>query len=152
MRRSEKEILDKPTLEKIISESIVCRIGLSDGNKPYIVPVCFGYEEGIFYFHSALEGRKIGILKNNNQVCLQFETNLEVKSGTTACEWSMKYKSVIAFGKAVLIEEIEEKKKALQIIMNQYTEGSFTFSEESVRKTAVFKVLIEKMTGKQSGY
>ena len=64
----------------------------------------------------------------------------------------MKYQSIIGFGKATFIEGPEEKKDALGIIMAQYSDRQFQFPEKEVNATAVFKVEIESMTGKQSGF
>ncbi len=58
MRRDDREITDLLEIESILYHAIVCRIGLTDGNEPYVVPVSFGYEEGTIYFHSAPEGKK----------------------------------------------------------------------------------------------
>ena len=59
MRRKEKEIIEKSEIEAVIHKSIVCRVALSDGNIPYIVPVCFGYQDNTIYVHGFLEGRKV---------------------------------------------------------------------------------------------
>jgi nitroimidazol reductase NimA-like FMN-containing flavoprotein (pyridoxamine 5'-phosphate oxidase superfamily) len=61
MRRKEKEITDKAVIESIILSSSVCRLALSEDNQPYIIPLCFGYEENTLYFHSAPEGKKLGL-------------------------------------------------------------------------------------------
>ncbi|MFC1532217.1 pyridoxamine 5'-phosphate oxidase family protein [Thermodesulfobacteriota bacterium] len=63
MRRKEKEITKKSEIEAVINKALVCRVGLSDNNFPYIVPLCFGYQDNTIYIHGALEGRKIDILK-----------------------------------------------------------------------------------------
>ena len=81
MRRREKEITDESTLESIILASLVCRLALSDGNQPYIVPLCFGYQDKTLYFHSALEGKKIDIIKHNQNVCFEFDLVL-VRAGS----------------------------------------------------------------------
>ena len=150
MRRSEKEITDKLAIEKIINASLVCRLALSDGNQPYIVPLCFGYQDKTLYFHSALEGKKIDILKKNNRTCFEFDVNSEIIKAEKACKWGMKYQSVIGFGKAVLVENIAEKKKALNIIMNHYSDRDFQFTDKAIKKIAVIKIEIEGMTGKHS--
>jgi uncharacterized protein len=150
MRRSEKEITDKLAIEKIINASLVCRLALSDGNQPYIVPLCFGYQDRTLYFHSALEGKKIDILKKNNRTCFEFDVNSEIIKAEKACKWGMKYQSVIGFGKAVLVESIAEKKKALNIIMNHYSDRDFQFTDKAIKKIAVIKIEIERMTGKHS--
>jgi len=150
MRRSEKEITDKLAIEKIINASLVCRLALSDGNQPYIVPLCFGYQDRTLYFHSALEGKKIDILKKNKRTCFEFDVNSEIIKAEKACKWGMKYQSVIGFGKAVLVENIAEKKKALNIIMNHYSDRDFQFTDKAIKKIAVIKIEIEGMTGKHS--
>ena len=94
MRRKDKEITDESEIESIIRNSLVCRLGLADNSTPYIVPLCFGYKDNRLYFHSAKEGRKIEILKRNNEVCFEFDDNLEVKAGKAACDWGMNFQEV----------------------------------------------------------
>jgi nitroimidazol reductase NimA-like FMN-containing flavoprotein (pyridoxamine 5'-phosphate oxidase superfamily) len=150
LRRKEKEITDKSEIESIIRKSLVCRLGLADDGSPYIVPLCFGYKDNSLYFHSAKEGRKIEILKRNNDVCFEFDDNLEVQAGKAACDWGMKYRSVIGYGRASFIEDPGEKRKALDIIMRQYADGDFKYSEKAFGKALVIKVEIQSMTGKKS--
>jgi nitroimidazol reductase NimA-like FMN-containing flavoprotein (pyridoxamine 5'-phosphate oxidase superfamily) len=72
--------------------------------------------------------------------------------GQEACDWGMRYQSVIGFGQAVILDDMEEKRRGLEIIMRQYSDRSFLFLEDSVARITVIKVAIESMTGKQSGY
>lgn len=150
MKRSEKEITDKSAIEAIINSSLVCRLSLSDGEQPYIVPLSFGYQDKTLYFHSAPEGRKIDIIKKNNRICFEFDVNTEIIKAEDACKWGMKYQSVIGFGKAVFVENIEEKQKAFNIIMNHYSNRIFQFPDKAIEKIAVIKIEIESMTGKHS--
>ncbi|MDY0040262.1 MAG: pyridoxamine 5'-phosphate oxidase family protein, partial [Desulforhabdus sp.] len=106
MRRKDKQIDDPTELEAVIRNAIVCRIGFSGNDVPYIVPVNFGYRENRLYFHSAPEGRKIDILRQNNQVCFEMETDVEVVRADSPCNWSTKYRSVIGHGKATFVEDI----------------------------------------------
>jgi nitroimidazol reductase NimA-like FMN-containing flavoprotein (pyridoxamine 5'-phosphate oxidase superfamily) len=151
LRRKEKENTDKSEIESIIRKSLVCRLGVADEGLPYIVPLCFGYDNSTLYFHSAKEGKKIEILKRNNQACFEFDIAPEVQpGGRKACAWGMKYRSVIGFGKALFIEAPEERCRALDIIMGQYADGDFEYSEKSFEKVLVVKVEIESMVGKKS--
>jgi len=150
MRRKEKEITEASAIEAIIKKSLVCRLALSDDNFPYIVPLCFGYRDRVLYFHGSLKGKKIDIIRKNQKVCFEFDINTEIVKAEDACHWSMKYQSVIGFGKAVLLEDLDEKRKALDIIMSQYSDGTFQFDDAILKKTLVIKVEIESMTGKQS--
>ena len=150
MRRKEQEISEESSIKTIIEKAVVCRLGMVDGNQPYIVPLCFGYHDNVLYFHSALEGQKIDFIRKNPDVCFEFDLIAETLESTNACDWSMEYQSVIGFGKAVFIESSEEKRKALGIIMAQYSNRQFQFPENKLKKTAVIKVQVKSITGKQS--
>jgi len=151
MRRKDKEITEPAAIRAVIEKATVCRLGMVDGNQPYIVPVCFGYHDNVLYFHSASKGRKIDLLRKNPNVCIEFDLLAEPIESENACDWSMRYQSVIGFGKAVFIEDLDEKRKALGIIMAQYTDREFQFPEKMLKATRVFRVEIEQVTGKQSG-
>ncbi len=130
----------------------MCRIGLAESNNPYIVPVNFGYEDGCLYIHSAKEGRKIDILRLNNKVCFEVDIDHDLVRAESACKWSMRYRSVIGFGRAFFVDDFEEKRKALDIIMQHYSNNSYEYSENLVEKAAIIRIEIDSMTGKRSGY
>lgn len=155
MRRSDKEIRDKNTIEEILREAQVCRIALCNDNKPYIVPMNFGFEDNYIYLHSATEGQKIEILSENRNICFEVDIQNELVKSEITCNWGMKYYSVIGFGKTNFIWNINEKKEILDIIMQKYSKNypkSFKYSENTLNKTAVIKVEITEITGKKSGY
>jgi len=148
-----KEIIsDRDTIESIIRRASVCRIALSDGGQPYVVPVCFGYADNTLYFHSAPRGRKLDVLRENNAVCFEFDVDHEIVRSEDACKWSMKYRSVVGFGRALLVEDLEEKRRALDVIMSHYGGNPYAYPEATLRKTAIVRVEIHSMTGKTSGY
>lgn len=151
MRRSEKEIRDKHELEDIIRRARVCRIALSDGNEPYVVPMNFGYRDGVLYLHCAPEGKKIDILKQNDRVCFEMDIDGGPVPGETPCQWGMRYESVIGYGRAQFVEERAEKIKALGCIMEQYTQGPHAFSPEAVDKVTVLRIPVAQLSGKRSG-
>ena len=151
MRRNDKQINDISVIEDILNRATVCRLAMCENNQPYVIPLCFGYEDNALYLHCSREGKKLDILKKNNNVCFEIDIEHEIIKAGQACDWGMKYKSVIGFGKAVFIEDIESKLKALDVIMQQYSEGSFEYPENAIKNIVLIKVEIESMTGKQSG-
>ena len=150
MRRKEKEITDSAGINAIIEQATVCRLAMINGDTPYIVPLCFGFQDNALYFHSALKGQKIDWLRNNSNVCFEFDIGAAPVESDEPCDWGMAYQSVIGFGKAVFVEDPDEKHRALAIIMAQYSDQEFQFPENKVNATAVFKVEIESISGKQS--
>ncbi|MBW1693345.1 MAG: pyridoxamine 5'-phosphate oxidase family protein [Deltaproteobacteria bacterium] len=149
MRRKDKEVTDKKAIEGIILKSTVCKLAMCDRHQPYIVPLCFGFKDNILYFHSAPKGKKIDILKNNPNVCFEFDIFTQVIKSAKACKWGMKYRSVIGYGKASFVTDENLKRQAFDIIMKQYADGSFLYEEASLTSTVIIKVDIESMTGKK---
>lgn len=152
MRRKDKEITEFSTIENIIRKAQVCRLGLVNGNEAYIVPVNFGYADKTIYFHSAQVGRKIEILNKNPFVCLEFDIDHELLPAENPMDWSMKYRSVMAYGKVEFIESISDKAKAFDIIFAQYSDKIFKIPEVQLDRTAVLKIPLTRITGKQSGF
>jgi len=150
MRRKDREIKDKAEIERIIQKALVCRVGLSDGDSPYVFPVCFGFKGGTIYFHSAQEGKKIEILRKNNKVCFELDIDTELVEGEGGCDWGIRYSSVIGFGTASFVEDIEEKKKALHVLLGHYSDKAYEFPEPSLSEVAVIKICVESMTGKKA--
>jgi nitroimidazol reductase NimA-like FMN-containing flavoprotein (pyridoxamine 5'-phosphate oxidase superfamily) len=150
MRRKEKQITAMAELEAVIRKALVCRLAMVDDGRPYIVPLCFGYQNNTLFFHSAKEGKKLDILKKNKNVCFEFDVDAELKKGKSACDWGMTFQSVIGFGEASLVEDPSAKRSALDIIMRQYAEGSFAYTDTVVENTAIIRVAIANMTGKRA--
>ena len=151
MRRSDREVTDQKEIDAILAGAQVCRVALSDGNGPYIIPICFGYEPGALYLHSALEGRKIDMIRADPRCCFEIDLYDELIRGERPCSWGIRYRSIVGFGRATILEATVEKKHGLACIMRQYDTGTHEFSDEEVQHVAVIRIAIESMTAKKSG-
>jgi hypothetical protein len=151
MRRKDREIKDRGLIERIMEKADVCRIAVCENNRPYIIPMNFGYENNCLYLHSANEGKKIDILKKNNDVCFEMELEYELVEDQNPCEWSVKYHSVIGFGKAFLLEDSEQKREGLDVIVKKYTGRPYSkYPEAVLERLAVIRIEIESITGKRA--
>jgi len=149
MRRKDRQIVELEKIEEIIAQGRVCRLALHDLPAPYIVPMSFGYREKTLYFHAAKDGHKIDLLRQNQQVGFDISLDLgDINGGDEGCEWSVSYKSVTGYGKASFVEDVTEKRAALDQIMAQYAEGEFSYPDSMVERTLIFKLEIETMSGK----
>ena len=136
MRRTDKEITSKAEIEDILERGRVCHLGLCDNGIPYVVPVNYGYSDGCLYVHSAGKGRKIEILRGNNLVSFNIYVDESIRESATACNWTMKYCSVMGTGKAYLLEKQDEKIEALRLIMRHYSAGEYQFDPAAVDRVA----------------
>lgn len=157
MNSRKTTFLDKlEDIEPIINSCKVCHVSMVDtNNKPYVLPFNFGYHNGIIYLHSDPKGKKIDILKQNPNVCINFSTNHELFHITegVACSYGMRYKSVVVNGAVEFVNSNKQKIKALNIFMDQYVKDKkFTYSDPAVENVCVFTVAVNNFTGKIYGY
>ena len=151
MRRQEREITDKEMILDILNRSQIVHLGLVDEGEPYVVPMNYGYvmdDKLTLYLHSAKDGYKLDVLRKNPKVCFEMECDVQQSPGTVACQYGTLFKSVIGRGKAEIVEDVQEKKKALSILMKTQTRKDFEFNEQMVSAVSVLKIVAEEYTAK----
>ncbi len=152
MRRKDKEITDRKIMEQLLAGSDICRIAMIDRDRPYMVPLNYGYADNALYFHSASTGKKIELLKQNGRVCFEIENHNEIIRDEIPCEWTSRYRSLIGYGTIEFITRHEEKKKGLDVIMSHYGKtGKNDYKENHIQNIIILKLNIEEISGKQSG-
>jgi nitroimidazol reductase NimA-like FMN-containing flavoprotein (pyridoxamine 5'-phosphate oxidase superfamily) len=148
-------ITDQTEIDAIINKCQVCYVSMVDENNlPYVLPFNFGYINGVIFLHSSQKGLKIDILRKNPSVCIAFSTDHQLRhqSESVACSYSMKYRSVLAFGKVEFIDDMDQKVEFMNQVMSHYTDKEFTYNAPSLREVCTYKVNVEKFTAKIYGY
>lgn len=153
MRRSDREITDLDVICEGIEKCDTCRLGLVENGQAYIVPMSFGFERRenrlFFYFHSAGEGRKIGLMKKNQRVSFELDRAHLLVEGERACDYGMKYQCVMGTGSIVFLEG-EEKLHGLHCLMKHYTDKkALEYSSATADKVLVFRLEAEEISCKE---
>lgn len=150
--RREREITDMGQILGILDRAKVVHVGMVDGNMPYVVPMSYGYtmENGrlTLYLHGATRGRKLDVLRANPNVFLEIDTDIVPFDGEAACQYGVCYSSVMAEGTAELVEDVEGKKRGLEILMKTQTGKDFTFTDKMVGGVTVIKIRVAEFTAK----
>ena len=162
MRRSDREITSFDEIIAVLDKCAVIRLAMiaarADSVEPYIVPLNFGYRvDGgeshkslALFFHSATEGKKVALLKQNPLVCFEADTDVQLIKGQDACMWSTAYQSVIGYGKARALTTVEEKCAALDAVMaHMGFEGAPNYKEASLERVLAFRIDVTRITGKK---
>lgn len=154
MRKANREIKDRDALRAVLDASDTCRLAFFDEDAPYIVPLNFGYTyEGdslTLYFHSAMEGKKLALMRQNGNVGFELDCSHELKTDIAACDWSMNYESIIGKGKLQELTTEQDKLEALTAIMRHYGRADdFTFDPRVLAMTAVLGLEVASFTGKR---
>ena len=152
MTKRELQITDLQQIRAILDTAKVLRLGLAVNNEPYVVPMNYGYtmEEGrlTLYLHSAVRGKKLDMLRANPNVFFELDCDLKPFDGVKPCQYGLSYSSIMGRGEAVLVEDAEEKMKAMTVLMKTQTGRDFSFNEELVSIVAVVRIDVAEYTAK----
>ena len=152
MTKRELQITDPDQIKGILDTARVLHLGLAVDNEPYVVPMNYGYsiEDGklVLYLHSALRGKKLDMIRANPNVFFSLECGLTPFEGQVACQYGVAYSSVMGRGTARLVEDVEEKKQAMSILMKTQTGKDFTFEDRLVSIVAVIRIDVSEYTAK----
>ena len=153
MRRKDRQITEIEAIRAILDKAKVLHLAMIDGDRPYVVPLNYGYtlENGALtlYLHSAREGRKLDVLRQNDRVAFVLETNVsQVSGGDIPCKYGEAYASVMGEGRAVLLTDSAEKMAALSILMKTQTGRTFSFTPEMTDGVAVIRIDVDSFTAK----
>ncbi len=152
MRRKDREVTDFLKITDIIGRCDVLRLGLADGDFPYIVPVNFAYEiygeQLVFYIHGAKAGRKYELLSALKLCSFEMDIPEQTVISDSKNSVTMYYESVMGTASATFLED-EEKHRALSLIAKRYTKDpNFKYSAEAAERTAVIKLTVKSVSAK----
>lgn len=153
MRRHDREVTDPAEIRRILDKARVLRLGLFDGEYPYIVPLHYGYEmneDGLtFYMHGAGEGHKVDLVRKDARAFVEIDTEEELIAAEKACDNGAMFSSLMARGKVVLLEDPAEKVKGLHILMKEQTGKTFEISEKMAGAVSVFRFTADEYSVKK---
>ena len=152
MRRKDREITDAGEIREILARARVMHLGLYDGEYPYVVPMhCgFTFEDGklALYAHCAKEGRKLDLIRRDGRVFVEIDTDEALVPGAAACSWGACYASVMGRGRAAIVDDEDEKCRALALLMKTQTGKEFSFTPAMAAAVTVLRVDVEEYSAK----
>ncbi len=155
MRYPEKQVTSTEKINEILSACKCAHLGLNDNGRVYVVPLDFGFTENngkyTFYMHGAPVGRKVELIKANGYGCIEMETNHELRRADQAWRHTSLFQSVIAEGKISFVTDLDEKKQALNVLMEHTSgNGNWEYPVEVLKGVCVFKLEAEALTCKEN--
>ena len=152
MTRRERQIFDIDKILEILDKSKVLHLGMVDGDEPYVVPMNYGYtyenEKLTIWLHGGTTGRKYDLIRKNPKVFFEMECDLIPFDGDVACKYGLSYSSLMGKGIATIIEDSEEKQKALSLLMKTQVNKDFQFNEKLASVVGIIKIEVSEFTAK----
>lgn len=157
MRRKDRKIEDPNTIHAILAVTDHGHLSLCDNGEPYGVTLNYGhtFRNGmpVLYFHCAKEGRKIDILRNHPAAHFFVETDCQYHEGVSGGHkyYTMFYRSVSMAGTLEIVEDEQERRDALHLLMEKFPYNApLEIAENSMRATMILKMNVHTCTGKQN--
>ena len=158
MRKKSREMDSEWALE-VMHKAPYITVSFTDATgRPYGLPLSLASADGVnWYFHCALEGKKLDAIKIHPEVCLSAVTRCTPTVGPKDATFTLQYKSAIAFGKATIVEDDAEKTKGLRLICERFLPDHMAAFDSSINRslhrTSVVRItLTEPPVGKRKQY
>jgi nitroimidazol reductase NimA-like FMN-containing flavoprotein (pyridoxamine 5'-phosphate oxidase superfamily) len=162
MRRTDKSGTDS---ESLLGKAPVCRLGFAAGAPgqpagpdgegfPYVVPLHFAWDGEVLYVHCATEGEKLRRLARDDRVCVEIDEYEGIVPSDRPCGFSTRYRSLIAFGRASVVGDREEKSRALGAIVEKYgglPPAKQSYAPGEIERVAIVRIRLEHLSVKRSG-
>ena len=152
MTKRERQVTDLRQIREILDKGKVLHLGLSVNDEPYVVPMNYGYrmEEDrlTLYLHSAVQGKKLDMIRENPRVFFSIDCDRMPFDGDKPCQYGLVYSSVMGRGTAQIVEDVEEKKQAMSLLMKTQTGKDFTFEDRLVSIVSVIRIDVAEYTAK----
>ena len=152
LTKRERQVTDPQQILHILDTGKVLHLGMAVDNEPYVVPMNYGYqmEDGklVLYLHSAVQGKKLDMLRANSKVFFEIDCDLMPFEGRVPCQYGLVYSSIMGRGTARIVDDVEEKKQAMTILMKTQAGKDFTFEDRLVSIVAVIRIDVAEYTAK----
>ena len=143
-------IESREEMEKFLREEEIGYLGLSLDGNPYVVPLNYHYGDGKIFFHCGFRGKKFDYMKSNPQVCFTVARQpgwVREHAGGDPCH--VDSDSVICYGKARVLEDIDERKIALNAFNRRFRPDAANIPQERVMNCCAVEIKVSEMTGRQ---
>ncbi len=152
MSKAHSEAVSLDRGEALLREARIGRLGTCREGEPYVIPISFVYDDGRIFFHGSKEGKKMEFIAANPRVCLEAD-EAEFVDGEDPCKLHWNYRSVVAIGRARVLEETGEVLAGLRLLVDKYSPGKGDLLTrdrvEGYADLAVVKIEVEEITEKR---
>jgi nitroimidazol reductase NimA-like FMN-containing flavoprotein (pyridoxamine 5'-phosphate oxidase superfamily) len=114
VREPQRGAYDRETIYKILDEGLVCHVGFSADGQPFVIPTLYARIGDAIYFHGSAASRMLRGVSEGASVCVTVTLTDGIVLARSVFNHSMNYRSVVALGKATLVDEPQEKLETLR--------------------------------------
>jgi len=152
VRQADRGVYDREAVYQILDEGLICHIGFVVDGQPFVIPTSYGRKGASLYVHGSAASRMLRRLKEGVPVCITVTLLDGLVLARSAFNHSMNYRSVVILGKAIPVDDPEEKRAAMRVLAEHILPGRWDDArqpnERELKATSVLRVPIEEFSAK----
>jgi hypothetical protein len=152
VREADRAVYDREAAYRILDEGFLCHVGFVVDGQPFVIPTSYGRKDDSLYIHGSAASRMLRQMKEGVPVCVTVTLLDGLVLARSIFNHSMNYRSVIVLGKAVLVDDAEEKIAALRLLSEHIIPGRWADArqpnERELKATSVLRLRIEEFSAK----
>jgi len=152
VREPQRGVYDRETVYKILDEGLVCHVGFSLEGQPFVIPTLFARVGDAIYFHGSAASRMLRGVSEGANVCVTVTLTDGIVLARSVFNHSMNYRSVVALGKATLVETPQEKLEALRAFTEKILSGRWDDArqpnEKELKATSILRLPLTEASAK----
>jgi nitroimidazol reductase NimA-like FMN-containing flavoprotein (pyridoxamine 5'-phosphate oxidase superfamily) len=152
VREPDRAVYEREDIYRILDEGFLCHVGFSVDGQPFVIPTSYGRKDANLYIHGSAASRMLRQMKDGVSVCVTVTLLDGLVLARSIFNHSMNYRSVVVLGKAMLVDDPEEKLEALRILSEHIIPGRWDDvrqpNERELKATSVLRLPIEEFSAK----
>jgi uncharacterized protein len=152
VREPHRGTYDRETIYKILDEGFVCHVGFETGGQPFVIPTLYARVGDAIYFHGSAASRMLRGAAAGVSVCVTVTLTDGLVLARSVFNHSMNYRSVVALGKATLVDAPTEKLEALHAFTEKILPGRWEDArqpnEKELKATSILKLPLTEISAK----
>jgi uncharacterized protein len=152
IRGSKREMNDVNSVNAILDAGFLCHVAFQYQQQTMMIPTAYGRKNDLLYIHGSTKNFMLNQISDGQTACISV-THLDgIVLAKSLFHTSVNYRSVVLFGKAVIVEDENERLEGMKIITENIIKGRWdeviTGSEQQLNATMVIKFTIESASAK----
>jgi uncharacterized protein len=152
VREADRAVYDREAAYRILDEGFLCHVGFVVDGQPFVIPTSYGRKDDNLYIHGSAASRMLRQMKEGVPVCVTVTLLDGLVLARSIFNHSMNYRSVVVLGKAILVDDAEEKITALRRLSEHIIPGRWADArqpnERELKATSVLRLRIEEFSAK----
>ena len=152
IREANRAVYDRDAIYKILDEGFVCHVGFALEGQPFVIPTMYARVGDWLYFHGSAASRMLGGASSGQPVCITVTLLDGLVLARSVFNHSMNYRSVVALGQAVLVDDPAEKLAALEAFTQKLIPGRWSDARQpngkELKATSVLKLPLNEVCAK----